>query len=128
VHCFAPKSAVKRHTLLDLRGNIPPRFIHIPDGKLGDVKILDVLSLETGAFYVMDRGYLDFDRLYAMHRAQAFFVMRAKSNTKLRRVYLAKTDRGGVAENLHGVGRFASSQNSLTSDFLNLRTISLLRM
>jgi hypothetical protein len=86
------KSAVKMHTLLDLRGNIPS-FIHISDGKLGDVKILDVLALETGAFYVMDRGYLDFGRLYAMHQAQAFFVMRAKSNTKLRRVYSAKTDR-----------------------------------
>ena len=85
------KSAVKMHTLLDLRGNIPS-FIHISDGKLGDVKVLDILVLEPGAFYVMDRGYLDFDRLYAMHQAQAFFVTRAKSNTRFRRVYSAPVD------------------------------------
>lgn len=77
------KSAVKMHTLLDLRGNIPT-FIHISDGKLGDVNVLDVLVLEVGAIYVMDRGYLDFARLYVMHQAQAFFVTRAKSNTKFR--------------------------------------------
>ena len=82
------KSAVKMHTLLDLRGNIPS-FIHISDGKLGDVKALDVLVLEAGAIYVMDRGYLDFARLYLLHQAQAFFVTRAKSNTRLRRIYSA---------------------------------------
>jgi hypothetical protein len=87
------KSAVKMHTLLDLRGNIPS-FIHITDGKWGDVNVLDVLVLEAGAIYVMDRGYLDFARLYLLHRAQAFFVTRAKSNTKLRRVYSAPVDRG----------------------------------
>jgi len=86
------KSAVKMHTLLDLRGNIPS-FIHISDGKLGDVNVLDVLVLEAGAIYVMDRGYLDFARLYRMHQTQAFFVTRAKSNTQLRRVYSAKSDR-----------------------------------
>ena len=86
------KSAVKMHTLLDLRGNIPA-FIHVSDGKLGDVKILDVLVLEVGAIYVMDRGYLDFARLYLMHQALAFFVTRAKSNTKLRRAYSAPVDR-----------------------------------
>ena len=86
------KSAVKMHTLLDLRGNIPS-FIHISDGKLGDVNVLDVLVLEAGAIYVMDRGYLDFARLYVMHQAQAFFVTRAKSNTRLRRVYSAAVDR-----------------------------------
>jgi len=86
------KSAVKMHTLLDLRGNIPS-FIHITDGKWGDVNVLDVLVLEVGAIYVMDRGYLDFGRLYMLHRAQAFFVIRAKSNTKLRRVYSAPVDR-----------------------------------
>jgi hypothetical protein len=86
------KSAVKMHTLLDLRGNIPS-FIHISDGKLGDVNVLDVLVLEAGAIYVMDRGYLDFSRLYMMHQAQAFFVTRAKSNTLLRRVYSAPVDR-----------------------------------
>ena len=86
------KSAVKMHTLLDLRGNIPS-FIHISDGKLGDVNVLDVLVLEAGAIYVMDRGYLDFARLYVLHQAQAFFVTRAKSNTRLRRVYSAPVDR-----------------------------------
>ena len=86
------KSAVKMHTLLDLRGNIPT-FIHISDGKLGDVNVLDILVLEPGAIYVMDRGYLDFARLYMMDQSQAFFVTRAKSNTKLRRVYSAAVDR-----------------------------------
>ena len=86
------KSAVKMHTLLDLRGNIPS-FIHISDGKLGDVNVLDVLVLEAGAIYIMDRGYLDFSRLYVMHQAQAFFVTRAKSNTQMRRVYSAAVDR-----------------------------------
>jgi hypothetical protein len=86
------KSAVKMHTLLDLRGNIPS-FIHISDGKLGDVNVLDILVLEPGAIYVMDRGYLDFARLYVLHQAQAFFVTRAKSNTKFQRVYSAAVDR-----------------------------------
>jgi len=86
------KSAVKMHTLLDLRGNIPS-FIHISDGKLGDVHVLDILMLEPGAIYVMDRGYLDFARLYVLHQAHAFFVTRAKSNTQLRRVYSALIDR-----------------------------------
>ena len=86
------KSAVKMHTLLDLRGNIPT-FIHISDGKMGDVNVLDILVIEPGAIYVMDRGYLDFARLYRLHRAQAFFVTRSKSNTQLRRVYSAAVDR-----------------------------------
>ena len=86
------KSAVKMHTLLDLRGNIPS-FIHISDGKLGDVNVLDVMTIEVGAIYVMDRGYLDFARLFLMHQAQAFFVTRAKSNTLFRRVYSADVDR-----------------------------------
>ncbi|MHB1292885.1 MAG: IS4 family transposase [Sulfuricella sp.] len=86
------KSAVKMHTLLDLRGNLPS-FIHISDGKLGDVNVLDVLVLEPGAIYVMDRGYLDFARLYTLHQAQVFFVTRAKSNTRLRRIYSAPVDR-----------------------------------
>lgn len=86
------KSAVKMHTLLDLRGNIPS-FIHISDGKLGDVHVLDILMLEPGAIYVMDRGYLDIARLYALHQAQAFFVTRTKSNTRFRRGYSAQVDR-----------------------------------
>ena len=86
------KAAVKMHTLLDLRGSIPS-FIHISDGKLHDVHALDLLAVEPGAIYVMDRGYLDFARLYRMHQALAFFVTRAKSNTKLRRSYSAPVDR-----------------------------------
>lgn len=86
------KAAVKMHTLLDLRGNIPA-FIHISDGKMADVKILDILPIEAGAFYVMDRGYLDYARLHNMHRAGAFFVTRAKTRMNARRVYSTKTDR-----------------------------------
>ena len=80
------KSAVKLHTLLDLRGNIPT-FIHISDGKMHDVKILDFLIPEAGAFYIMDRGYLDFARLFSIDQAGAFFVTRTKSNTVYRRRY-----------------------------------------
>ena len=86
------KAAVKMHTLLDLRGNIPS-FIHVSDGKLHDVNVLDVLVPEAGAIYVMDRGYLDFARLHSLHQAGAFFVTRAKSNLNSRRVYSAITDR-----------------------------------
>ena len=86
------KSAVKMHTLLDLRGNIPS-FIHISDGKCGDVSVLDILVPEAGAIYVMDRGYVDFTRLYGLHQARAFFVTRALSNTRLQRVYSAPVDR-----------------------------------
>lgn len=86
------KGAVKLHTLLDLRGNIPT-FIHISDGKLHDVNILDILPLEAGAFYVMDRGYLDFTRLYTISQSSAFFVTRAKSNLKYRRIYSHPIDR-----------------------------------
>ncbi len=86
------KAAIKLHTLLDLRGAIPA-FIHISDGKLHDVNVLDMLKFEPGAFYVMDRGYVDFARLYALHQAAAFFVTRAKSPMDARRVYSAPTDR-----------------------------------
>ena len=86
------KAAIKLHTLLDLRGAIPA-FIHISDGKLHDVNVLDMLTFEPGAFYVMDRGYVDFSRLYALHQAGAFFVTRAKSPMDARRVYSAATDR-----------------------------------
>ena len=86
------KAAVKLHTLLDLRGAIPS-FIHISDGKLHDVNALDLLIPEAGAIYVMDRGYLDFERLFTLHQAGAFFVTRAKSNADLRRVYSATSDR-----------------------------------
>ena len=86
------KAAIKLHTLLDLRGAVPA-FIHISDGKLHDVNVLDVLPIEAGAFYVMDRGYLDFTRLYAMHQAGAFFVTRAKRGMDARRVYSLPTQR-----------------------------------
>jgi hypothetical protein len=86
------KAAIKLHTLLDLRGAIPT-FIHISDGKLHDVNVLDILPIEAGAFYVMDRGYLDFARLFAMHQAGAFFVTRAKKGMDARRVYSAPTQR-----------------------------------
>jgi transposase len=91
-HFRSTKSAVKMHTLLDLRGNIPS-FIHISDGKLHDVHALDMLLPEPGAIYVMDRGYIDFARLHALHQAGAFFVTRAKSNLNSHRVYSAATDR-----------------------------------
>ena len=87
------KAAVKLHTLLDLRGNIPA-FIHISDGKTHEVSVLDTLLVEAGAFYLMDRGYLDFSRLYALHQARAFFVTRAKRGMNARRVYSMPTDRG----------------------------------
>ena len=86
------KAAIKLHTLLDLRGAIPA-FIHISDGKLHDVNVLDMLTFEAGAFYVMDRGYVDFARLYTLHQAGAFFVTRAKSPMDARRVYSTPTDR-----------------------------------
>src|SRR5947208_16781695 len=91
-HFRTTKAAVKMHTLLDLRGNIPS-FIHISDGKLHDVHALDLLLPEAGAIYVMDRGYVDFTRLYVLHQAGAFFVTRAKSNLDAHRVYSASTDR-----------------------------------
>ena len=86
------KGAVRLHTLLDLRGNIPS-FIHISDGKLHEVNVLDIIPLETGAFYIMDRGFLDFSRLHAVTRASAFFVIRAKSNLKCRRLYSHPVDK-----------------------------------
>jgi hypothetical protein len=85
------KAAVKLHTLLDLRGNIPT-FIHISDGKLHDVNVLDFLVPEPGAFYIMDRGYLDFARLYRLTLVGAFFLIRAKSNTQYRRLYSRPVD------------------------------------
>lgn len=86
------KAAIKLHTLLDLRGNIPT-FIYISDGKVHDVNALDVLPLETGAFYVMDRGYLDFARLYTFTQFGAYFVTRAKVNTQFERIYSHPVDR-----------------------------------
>jgi hypothetical protein len=96
VYPWAPfrsaKAAIKLHTLLDLRGAIPS-FIHITDGKTHEVNILDDLIIEPGAYYLLDRGYLDFSRLFAIHQAQAFFITRAKSNTKFKRRYSHPVDR-----------------------------------
>ena len=86
------KAAVKLHTLLDLGGAIPP-FIFIGGGKMHDVNILDHLTPEPGAFYVMDRGYAGFTRLVRLHEAGSFFVIRAKSNMKARRRYSRPVDR-----------------------------------
>jgi len=86
------KGAVKLHTLLDLRGNIPS-FIAITDGKVHDVKVLDELVPEPGSVYIMDRGYLDFRRLYLLHQCMAFFIIRSKTNTQFRRLYSHKIDK-----------------------------------
>jgi hypothetical protein len=100
VYPWAPfrstKAAVKLHTLLDLRGAIPT-FIHITDGKTHEVNVLDDLAIEPGAFYLLDRGYLDFSRLFVIHQAQAFFVTRAKSNTKFKRRYSHPVDRANTS-------------------------------
>ena len=86
------KAAVKMHTLLDLRGNIPT-FIHISDGKMHEVNVLDILIPEAGSFYIMDRGFTDFARWFTLHQAQAFFVTRGKSNLLFHRVYSRAVDK-----------------------------------
>lgn len=86
------KAAIKLHTLLDLRGNIPT-FIYISDGSVHDMNILDAIPIEPGAFYVMDRGYLDYTRLHAISLAAGFFVIRSKSNLRCRRIYSHQIDR-----------------------------------
>jgi hypothetical protein len=91
-HFRTTKAAVKLHTLLDLRGSIPT-FIHISDGKMHDVNVLELLIPEPSAFYIMDRGYLNFKRLYNLHMGAAFFVTRAKSNLQCRRLYSHPVDK-----------------------------------
>jgi hypothetical protein len=91
-HFRQAKAAVKMHTLLDLRGNIPT-FIHISDGKMHEVNVLDILIPEAGSFYIMDRGFTDFARWFTLHQAQAFFVIRGKSNLLFRRVYSRAVDK-----------------------------------
>lgn len=86
------KSAVKLHTLLDIRGSIPT-FIDITPGSIHDVNVLDLLIPEAGSFYVMDKGYIDYERLYQLHKVQAFFVTRAKSNLSYRRLYSSAVDK-----------------------------------
>jgi IS4 transposase len=90
------------HTLLDLRGSIPA-FIEVSDGKLHDVNILDDILPEAGSFYVMDRGYLDFERLYALHRCGAFFVTRSKAGVLLRRRYSRAVDKTSGLRSDHTV-------------------------
>ena len=106
------KAAIKLHTLLDLRGAIPA-FIHISDGKLHDVNMLDILLVEAGSFYIMDRGYLDFVRLYAIDQAGAFFVTRAKENMDARRVYSHPADRasGIICDQRVMLNGFYSAEN-----------------
>jgi len=96
------KAAVKMHTLLDLHGNIPT-FIRITDGKVHDVNILDEIVPEAGAFYVMDRGYIDFDRLYFFTLCSAFFVLRTKENVLLQRRYSHPVDRSTGVRSDHTV-------------------------
>jgi len=86
------KGAIKLHTLLDLRGSIPT-FLSITHGKVHDVNILDELIPEPGAFYIMDRGYLDFERLYVLNQCMAFFIIRSKRNTKFRRLYSQQVEK-----------------------------------
>ena len=111
-HFRSTKAAVKMHTLLDLRGNIPS-FIHISEGKLHDVHALDLLMPEPGAIYVMDRGYMDFGRLHALHQAGAFFVTRAKSNLNAHRVYSESSDRtaGVIADQTIALDGYRTSQD-----------------
>ena len=106
------KAGIKLHTLLDLRGSIPA-FIMITEAKLHDVNILDSLVPEPGAIYVMDRGYLDFARLYALHQAPAFFVIRSKSNTDLHRVYSNPVDKeiGVRCDQIVALDGFYSNQS-----------------
>ena len=96
------KAAVKMHTLLDLHGSIPT-FIRITDGKVHDVNILDELTLEAGAFYVMDRGYIDFERLYRFVLESAFFVVRTKANVLLQRRYSHPVDKSTGLRSDHTV-------------------------
>jgi IS4 transposase len=107
-HCFpgldsAPtKRLVKMHTLLDLRGSIPT-FVRITDGKVHDVNILDEIVIEAGAFYVMDRGYIDFERLYRFTLESAFFVVRTKANILLQRRYSHPVDKSTGLRSDHTV-------------------------
>ena len=134
----ATKAAVKMHTLLDLRGSIPS-FIHISDGRLHDVNVLDLLVPEAGATYVMDRAYIDFQRLYELDQAGAFFVTRAKKNIRYRRLYSTPTDRtlGVISDQIIALGgaqaklryrdrlrrvRYRDPQSGQTLVFLTNRT------
>lgn len=105
------KAAIKLHTLLDLRGSIPS-FIQITEGKIHDVNVLDDLIPEPGSFYILDRGYLDFERLYRLHQALAFFVIRSKINFQFRRIYSHPIDKstGLISDQTIVLTTFYSSQ------------------
>jgi transposase len=109
------KAAVKMHTLLDLRGSIPT-FIRITDGKVHDVNILDEIQIESGAFYVMDRGYVDFKRLYIFTLHSAFFVVRTKSNVLLQRRYSRPVDKSTGVRSDHTVILTAPGSASVYPD------------
>lgn len=106
------KAAVKMHTLLDLRGNIPS-FIHISDGKWHEVNVFDMLVPEAGAFYIMDRGYIDFEQLHRLHQAGSFYVIRAKSNLRFQRRYSRESDRanGIMCDQIGTLTGFYSTQD-----------------
>lgn len=106
------KAAVKMHTLLDLRGNIPS-FIHISDGKWHEVNVFDMLVPEAGAFYIMDRGYIDFEQLHHLHQAGSFYVIRAKSNLRFQRRYSRESDRanGIMCDQIGTLTGFYSTQD-----------------
>lgn len=116
VFAWAPfrstKAAVRMHTLLDLRGNIPS-FIHISDGKWHEVNVFDMLVPEAGAFYIMDRGYIDFERLHRLHQAGSFYVIRAKSNLRFQRRYSLESDRaaGIICDQIGTLTGFYSTQD-----------------
>jgi len=111
-HFRSTKSAVKMHTLLDLRGNIPT-FIRVTTGDVHDVNILDEIIPQPGAYYIMDRGYLDYTRLYRIHLAGAFFVTRAKSNLDASRIYSQKVDKktGMIADQSIALNGYASRKD-----------------
>ena len=111
------KAAVKMHTLLDLHGNIPT-FISITEGKMHDVNILDEIIPEAGAFYVMDRGYLDFERLYIFTLSAAFFVVRTKSNVILQRRYSHPVDKATGVRSDHTVILTAAGSAKVYPDAL----------
>ncbi|CAG4884356.1 protein of unknown function [Georgfuchsia toluolica] len=106
------KTAVKMHTLLDLRGNIPS-FIHISEGKWHEINIFDMLVPEAGAVYVMDRGYIDFEQLHRLHQAGSFYVIRAKSNLRFRRRYSMELDRavGIICDQIGTLTSFYSTKD-----------------
>ncbi len=106
------KAAVKMHTLLDLRGNIPS-FIHISDGKWHEVNVFDMLVPEAGAFYIMDRGYIDFEQLHRLHQAGSFYVIRAKSNLRFQRRYSLESDRaaGIICDQIGTLTGFYTTQD-----------------